>query len=85
MAYVKNVEVFDKLNNNFSYHTPIGDQADRYGRIRDKAKELAEMLEILCPTSRELSLAMTNLEQAVMWANASIARNETEETINAGL
>jgi hypothetical protein len=25
---------------------------------------------------RETSLAMTNLEQAVMWANAAIARNE---------
>ena len=29
-----------------------------------------------CPDSRELSLALTNLEQAVFWANASIARNE---------
>jgi hypothetical protein len=28
------------------------------------------------PESREQSLALTNLEQAVMWANAAIARRE---------
>jgi hypothetical protein len=77
-GYVKESPVFDKLENNFIYHKPIGDQAERYVEIRDKGKELALLLETLCPTSRELSLAMTNLEQAIMWANASIARNEKE-------
>lgn len=28
------------------------------------------------PDSREKSLALTHLEDAVMWANAAIARNE---------
>lgn len=28
------------------------------------------------PNSREKSLAMTKLEECVMWANVSIARNE---------
>lgn len=28
------------------------------------------------PTSREQELALTKLEEAIMWANASIARNE---------
>jgi hypothetical protein len=32
----------------------------------------------LCPESRELALASTNLEQCVMWANAAIARNELQ-------
>ena len=36
----------------------------------------AELLERLCPGSRELSLSKTKLEESVMWANASIARNE---------
>ncbi len=66
----------DKIENNFSYHPPKGDQQERYVTLRDGAKELAYAIERLCPASREKALAMTNLEQAVMWANAAIARNE---------
>lgn len=65
-----------KLDNNFTYHAPKGNQSDRYVDIRDGGKQLAEIFTMLCPPSRELSLALTNLEQAIMWANASIARNE---------
>lgn len=62
--------------NKFKYHAPKGNQAERYEALRNKAKELAHMIDELCPNSREKSIAMTNLEQASMWANASIARNE---------
>lgn len=64
------------LENNFRYHAPKPGQAERYQKIRDKAKELAYLLEEECPGSRERSLALTKLEESVMWANASIARNE---------
>ncbi len=63
----------------FSYHKPIGDQASRYESIRDEAKRLAHIIQTCCPESREKSLAITNLQQTVMWANASIAINETYE------
>ena len=62
--------------NRFTYHAPKDDQGVRYVLLRDEAKRLAELFISNCPPSRELSLAITNLEQAVMWANASIARNE---------
>lgn len=64
------------LENNFKYHTPKNNQPERYETLRNKAKELAYTIDELCPNSREKSLAHTNLEQATMWANASIARNE---------
>ena len=66
------------LENNFTYHKPFGNQASRYQNLRDLAKELASMFLDYCPESRERSLALTKLEEAVMWANASIARNEKE-------
>lgn len=66
------------LENNFQYHAPKDGQAERYEEIRDIAKQMAYSLVSFCPPSRELSLALTNLEQAVFWANASIARNEKE-------
>lgn len=65
--------------NNFTYHAPHGDQADRYADLRELGSLLAALMNRLCPPSRELSLAMTNLEQAVFWANAAIARNEKDE------
>lgn len=63
------------LRNNFTYHPPKDDQPAKYEAIRNKAHELAELIQEVCPASREQSLALTNVEQATMWANASIARN----------
>lgn len=60
----------------FTYHPPKDDQPQRYERIRDTAKAFGFMLVEIVPNSREKSLAMTKLEEAVMWANAAIARNE---------
>jgi hypothetical protein len=66
----------DDLRNRFTHHPPKGDQAERYEKVRSSALSFANLLTENCPPSRELSLALTNLEQAVFWANASIARNE---------
>jgi hypothetical protein len=65
-----------RIENNFTYHAPKGDQLARYQLIRDTAKKLALLLIDNTPVSREQSLALTQLEDAVMWANASIARGE---------
>jgi len=65
-----------ELEDIFTYHPPFGDQGQKYDRLRSKAKELAFMIESNCPDSREKSLALTSLQQTVMWANASIAINE---------
>ena len=64
------------LDNNFVYHAPKDGQALKYVALRDAAKQLAEMIYYLTPESREQSLSITSLEEAVFWANASIARNE---------
>ena len=63
------------LENNFRYHAPKDGQPEKYEALREKAKELAYLIEEVCPNSREKAVAMTQLETAVFWANASIARN----------
>lgn len=63
------------LQKRFTYHPPKGDQALRYEMIRDRAHDFAAFINEKCPDSREKSLAVTHLEDAVMWANAAIARN----------
>jgi len=60
----------------FIYHAPKEGQAARYTRLRAEAKALATTFAQECPESRELSLALTHLEEAIMFANAAIARNE---------
>lgn len=65
-----------QINNIFTYHSPKADQPQRYETLRELARQLAHGINELCPESREKSLAITNLQQCVMFANASIAINE---------
>jgi hypothetical protein len=64
------------LEKRFTYHAPKADQPQRYVQIRDEAIALAQTIVKLTPASREQSLAITKLEEAIFWANAGIARNE---------
>jgi len=67
----------EQIENTFTYHAPFGDQQDRYVKIRNAAKEFANLLANSTPNSREKSLAFTFLQQCVQMANAAIAINET--------
>lgn len=66
----------EQIERSFEYHPPGGNQVERYKKIREAARELAHLIANNSPESREQSLAITSLEQTVMWANAAIARNE---------
>jgi hypothetical protein len=70
-----NNDFYAQIDNNFKYHAPKEGQPELYTAIRGKAKELAEMIADSCPGGRERSLAITKLEEVVMWANAAIARS----------
>lgn len=65
-----------ELDRIFTYNAPKADQPERYVAIRAKARELAELIQASTPASREQSLALTSVQQSVMWANAAIAINE---------
>lgn len=69
-------ELRQRNRTNFQHHPPLNAEvADAHQAVRLSCMELADRLVELCPESRELSLALTNLEQVMMWANAAIARN----------
>lgn len=65
-----------RLDNDYIYHAPKGDQQDRYIMLRDAGKQMAELIVTLTPPSREQSVSLTHLDQVIMNANAAIARNE---------
>lgn len=66
----------EDLKIRFTYHPPKDGQTERYETLRAHAKDLALHIVESTPESREQSLAITKLEEAVFWANAAIARNE---------
>lgn len=75
-VYTFDNNVKKDLVKRFTYHAPKEDQPQKYQIIRENVLELAFGFCESCPPSRELSLALTKLEEAVFWANAAIARNE---------
>lgn len=74
--YTPTDEQMLQINNAFVYHPPKPGQQDRYVELRDTARALAKRIIELTPKSREQSLALTKLEESIMWANAAIARHE---------
>lgn len=63
------------IEKRFTYHSPKGKE-QRFQTLRNEAKHLANTIKKQCPDSRERSLALTKLEEVIMWANASIARED---------
>jgi len=76
LEYVIPEAMRKRLENDFTHHPPKGDQAARYVKIRNMAKELAFFICAKTPPGREQSAALSHLEQAVFLANAAIARGE---------
>jgi len=63
------------IEENFTHHAPKEGQEEVYKSIRDTAKHFANLIDDSMPDSREKSLAVTKLEEAVFWANAGISRD----------
>lgn len=66
-----------ELEKRFRYVRPRPHVIGNFELIRAKALDFALEINRICPEGRTKSLALTSLEEAVMWANASIARDET--------
>lgn len=66
----------ERTINSFTYHPPQADQPERYRELRVRGLELAQRIAQICPDSRERSIAITKLEEVIMWANKAIACNE---------
>lgn len=63
----------ETIDRNYTYH--VADSRDAtFKAIRATAKTFAELINTECPDGREKSLALTKVEEAVMWANAAVAR-----------
>lgn len=76
MSIDRKLALHQRIDNDFTYHAPHGNQTIRYNQLRLQARHSAHLIVDQTPVSREQSLALTSLEQATFLANAAIARNE---------
>lgn len=67
------------IENWFTYHPPDAEQAAKYIRLRDKAKEMAYCILENVPACADQTAAIRKLREAVMTANAAVAC-EVKET-----
>lgn len=68
-----------EIKHRFAHHPPANDKvAMLHHAARAKFSDLAVWAFENLDDSRELALVLTNLEEALFWANASIARNQTQ-------
>ena len=61
------------LDNRFRYHKPDAERAQKHEQVTELTLALAKQLRDLCPDGRNLSIAMTHLEDVRMRANAALA------------
>jgi len=76
----------DQIAHNFAYHAPKDDAVRAaHEKIRYECGKVAMLIDKLCvdgTEGREKALAITKLEEAMMWANASIARHGINDGAN---
>lgn len=62
-----------ELDNWFTYHAPTPEQVPVFEAIRDAGYQMAEKIMSLVPASPDRTVAIRNVREAVMNANASLA------------
>jgi hypothetical protein len=67
----------DEIERRFGFHPATPEVVETYRAIRAAFKALAVEVSGLTPQSREASLFLTSLQEAQMWAIASVATNLT--------
>lgn len=63
------------LDHRFTYHPPKPGKVNVFVDIRETALNFAKLIDEQVPDGREKALALTKLEEVVMWSNAGIARS----------
>jgi hypothetical protein len=67
-----------EITNRFTYHAPNYEQIKIHNTIRNMAYNFASYLNGITPDSPEKDMAINKLDEAVMWANAAVARNSDD-------
>ncbi len=79
-------DLHERIDHDFTLHSPIhpyiGTVMDE---LRAEARALAHLVVDRCPSGREQSMAITDLEHALQHAISGIARNQERVLQSAGI
>lgn len=63
------------IANRFAFHPATTDEKrDAHTSVRQACRKLADELNAQLPDGREKALAITHLEEVMLWGNAAVAR-----------
>jgi hypothetical protein len=66
-------EMTKEIVTRFTYHPATEATGEIHGTLRALHMELAFKIQEITPQSREQSLALTALQESLLWSNAAIA------------
>ncbi|AVH58392.1 MULTISPECIES: Acb2/Tad1 domain-containing protein [Streptomyces] len=67
----------EDIEHRFAFHAATTDEKrDAHTSVRQACRRLADHINETCPDGREKSLAITAIEEAMFWGNASLARQQ---------
>lgn len=76
----KKAELQVRITHNHAHHPPKNQvTVSAHELVREITADCASELLDICPVGRELSIALTKLEEVMFWANAAIARDEANQ------
>lgn len=69
------------IDKSFAYHKPSDNGMEKITELRAGYSRLKMALERNCPPSRQLSVALTELETSAMWAIKAVVFNDPESKV----
>lgn len=66
----------EEIHKRVTYHAPTELAKVQHARLSEATADYLRAIDDCVPDGREKSLAITNVEQAKMWASAGVARNQ---------
>ena len=73
--YIERAQGMTRVERDFTNHRPSEETQEVMRKLRARYHVVVRHLERL-PAGREFALAITNLEQSLMWAMAALARDD---------
>lgn len=83
LLYLPKVKQCACMIKTFAYHKPSEQGLEKISQLREAFSSLHTVMSKVCPESRELSVALTNLETTAMWAVKSIVYNDSASETEA--
>jgi hypothetical protein len=70
------------MDKTFAYHKPGASGLEKTIALRTEFSNLKAKIEELAPSTRERSIALTELETSAMWAIKAVVANDPESVVD---